>query len=128
MLFIQDTESMGHAQSKEVELYEGNAFVEDEVQRQEEEEDDKTEEDEVGEDEDNVEEVALIVEEESEIQEVVDLDSYTFRFCTCSIYDSFTDRVLPHRVVLAFPTVNRPWQSPTVESSLPLDATEYAVR
>ena len=69
------------------------------------------------------------VQEESEVQEVVDLDSYTFRFCTCPILDSVTDRFPSHLVVLALPEVKRPYlvESPTVESPPP-DAAECATR
>ncbi len=103
---------------EKVKLHKIDVLLEDEVKVQEDEENDKeTEEQEiVGEDED-VQEVALALEEESEVQEVVDLDSYTFRFCTCPILDPVTDRFPLDRVVLALRAVKRTWKykSPIVE-------------
>jgi hypothetical protein len=82
----------------------------------------------VEEDED-VQEVALAVEEESKVQEVVDLGSYTFRFYTCPILNPVTDSFPSDRVVLAVPAVKRTWkyESPTIESCPSFDAGQYAV-
>ena len=68
------------------------------------------------------------MQEESEVQEVVDLDSYIFRFCTCRFLDSVTDRV-PSHLVLALPAPTRSYlaESPIVESPPP-DAAECATR
>jgi hypothetical protein len=116
---------------EKVKLHEIDVLLVDEVEVQEDEENDnETEEQEIVEEDEDVQEVALAVEEESEVQEVVDLGSYTFRFCTCPILNPVTDSIPSDRVVLALPVVKCIWkyESPTIESCPPPDAGEYAVR
>ncbi len=102
-LFIQDSETVAQSQSEEVDLCKINALLEDEVEVQENEEDDDEADEDIVEEDEDVQEFAPAVEEESEVQEVVDLDTYVFRYCTCAILDPVTDR-------------------------MPLDAAKYAVR